>query len=429
MTLDEIYRLFCRYPHVVIDSRSVEKNSIFFALKGANFNGNEFASAALEQGCTYAVVDQEKYACGDRFVLVDDVLTTLQELARLHRQTLGIPIVAITGTNGKTTTKELINIVLSQRFRVNATQGNLNNHIGVPLTLLGMNSSTEIGIVEMGANHIGEIKSLCEIAEPNYGIITNVGIAHMEGFGSFEGVKSTKRELYDYLAYSRGKVFVNIDNTNLMGMLNEQDYLGYGIGDGAFSKGKFLQAEPYMVMELCSPLGKLYVKTQLFGAYNFENAFAAATVGRFFEVDEVKIKRALESYVPKNNRSQLQKTGKNVLFLDAYNANPTSMRAAIDNFAKMTFEKKAVILGDMLELGSNSGEEHRAIISLLREMGIRDAYLVGNNFYNNPDYKEFRYFKDVEELNEFLSDESLAGYHILIKGSRGIYLEKTIELL
>lgn len=429
MNISEIYTLFQKYPIVITDSRKVVPNSIFFALKGDNFNGNKFALNTLENGCRYAIVDEEEYAIDDRFILVDDVLTCLQDLSREHRRALCIPILAITGTNGKTTTKELVNEVLRKKFRTSATQGNFNNHIGVPLTLLAMNSETEFGIVEMGANHSGEIKMLCEIAEPNYGLITNVGKAHLEGFGSFEGVKRTKKELYDYLFANDGEIFVNCENEHLLGMLNKQKKVFYGNSEEAFSKARFLQAEPKLIIELRSAIGKLYIKTQLIGAYNFENVLAAVTLGRYFKIDEIDIKEALESYIPSNNRSQLMKTDKNVLFLDAYNANPTSMIAAIENFASMKMKNKFLILGDMLELGDESQKEHLDLLSLLNKKELSDTLLVGSIFSNLTSIYKFKSFENVDDLLEYLEKLDLRDKYILIKGSRGIKLEKVIEKL
>jgi len=429
MNISEIYTLFQKYPIVITDSRTVAADSIFFALKGENFNGNKFALNTLDNGCRYAIVDEKEYAIDDRFILVEDVLTCLQDLSREHRRTLKIPILAITGTNGKTTTKELANEVLRKKFRTSATQGNFNNHIGVPLTLLAMNSETEFGIVEMGANHCGEIKMLCEIAEPNYGLITNVGKAHLEGFGSFEGVKNTKKELYDYLFANDGEVFVNCENEHLLGMLNKQKKVFYGNSDEAFSKARFLQAEPKLIIELRSAIGKLYIKTQLIGAYNFENILAAVTLGRYFNIDEIEIKEALEAYTPSNNRSQLMKTGKNVLFLDAYNANPTSMSAAIENFAAMKMKNKFLILGDMLELGEESEKEHLDLLDLLNKKELSDTLLVGNVFSNLTSSYKFKAFKTVDNLIVYLEELDLKDKYILIKGSRGIKLEKTIEKL
>lgn len=429
MQNSKLYSLFKQYPIVVTDTRKIVPDSIFFALKGANFNGNKFAESALEKGCKYAVVDEEEFALNDSCILVDDVLTTLQDLAREHRRSLSIPILAITGTNGKTTTKELVNAVLSKKYKTYATQGNLNNHIGVPLTLLSMSEETEFGVVEMGANHSGEIKFLCEIAEPDFGIITNVGKAHLEGFGSFEGVKKTKKELYDYLQ-GRGKVFVNCENDYLMGMLNDQEIYRYGNTEEADSKARFLQAEPYLILELRSPkIGKLYIKTKLIGGYNFENALAAVTVGRYFNIKESDIKGALENYEPSNNRSQLKKTEKNVLFLDAYNANPSSMGVAVNNFADLKMKNKLVILGDMLELGEDSEKEHQQLIDLLQGRTLENVYLVGDIFSKVNTVDQFKTFLTADEVVAMLEEENVTNHYILIKGSRGIQLEKLVEKL
>lgn len=425
-----IYRLFKQYPIVVTDTRKVVLDSLFFALKGDNFNGNKFALSAIEKGCRFAIVDEKEYAIDDRFILVDDVLTCLQELAREHRRELDIPILAITGTNGKTTTKELVCEVLKKKFKTVATAGNLNNHIGVPLTLLSMKEDTEFGIVEMGANHPKEIKFLCEIAEPNFGLITNVGKAHLEGFGSFEGVVKTKKELYDYMYQENGKVFVNTDNKLLIEMLHTQEVVSYGNNEESYSKAKFLQAEPYLVLELRSPkIGKLYIKTKLIGAYNFENALAAVTLGRFFEIDEIEIKNALEEYIPSNNRSQLKQTEKNVLFLDAYNANPTSMKVAVENFANMTRKNKVLILGDMLELGADSEKEHTALLEFIKENQLKEVYLVGDIFCKVNDNNQFKTFAKTVDLIDVLEKTELQNQYILIKGSRGIRLEQVIEKL
>lgn len=429
MNSSKIYSLFKKYPVVITDTRKIVPNSIFFALKGDNFNGNKFALQALEKGCKYAVVDEAEYALDDRFILVSNTLIALQDLGREHRRHLGIPILAITGTNGKTTTKELTNEVLKRKYNTVSTVGNLNNHIGVPLTLLSMNKETEFGIVEMGANHPGEIRLLCEIAEPDFGIITNVGKAHLEGFGSFQGVKQTKKELYDFLAKTNGKVFVNSENSHLKEMLNTQECITYGNSENDFSKAKFLQAEPYLVLELRSSIGKLYVKTKLIGAYNFENALAAVTVGRYFQIEDVEIKSALESYMPNNNRSQLKKTERNVLFLDAYNANPSSMKVAVENFASMSFKNKVVILGDMLELGSDSSKEHIDLLNLLEARGMENVILVGSIFSDLNTCPHFKTFKSTIELIEELKKVNFSNQYILIKGSRGIQLEKIVEQL
>ncbi|RUT73579.1 UDP-N-acetylmuramoyl-tripeptide--D-alanyl-D-alanine ligase [Ancylomarina longa] len=430
MQLSNIYSLFRKFPNIVTDTRKIVPNSIFFALKGENFNGNQFADSAIKQGCEFAIVNEEEYVLNDRFILVENVLTCLQNLAREHRRKLGIPILAITGTNGKTTTKELSNAVLQQKFNTCATQGNLNNHIGVPLTLLSMDEQTEFGIIEMGANHPEEIQNLCAIAEPNYGMITNVGKAHIEGFGSLEGVMKTKKELYDYLYDTNGVVFVNVENKILLEMLNQdQKYIAYGNSEHADSKAKFLQASPYLVLELRSEIGKLYVKTKLVGSYNFENILAAVTVGRYFKIDEVDIKKSLENYTPTNNRSQLLKTDHNVLFLDAYNANPTSMQLAIENFARLSMKNKVLILGDMLELGMEAEKEHQKLLDLLAERNFEQVFLVGKIFSRVNKITSYPTFKDTMEMISTIETFGLKNKNILIKGSRGIRLEKIIEKL
>lgn len=429
MKKSRLYQLFQQYPVVVTDTRNLIPNSIFFALKGEQFNGNHFAQIAIENGCKYAVIDEEEYCKNENFILVNDALRTLQDLAKEHRRNLGIPLLAITGTNGKTTSKELIQAVLSQKFNSFATQGNYNNHIGVPLSLLSMASETEFGIVEMGANHPKEIKALCEIAEPDFGIITNVGKAHLEGFGSFEGVKKTKKELYDYLQ-KKGTVFVNIENQNLQEMLNTQKVFYYGNTQKANTKAKLVTTQPYLVVELMLPkLGNLYIKTKLIGSYNFENVLAAIAVGQYFSVEETKIKKALEAYMPNNNRSQLKKTTNNLLFLDAYNANPSSMKAAIDNFATLQAKHKLMILGDMLELGAEAEKEHVALLKLIEKNDFNKIFLVGEIFSQLTTAKNFKTFHNVSELKAHLKENKITQHSILMKGSRKIGLEQLEQWL
>lgn len=430
MKIEEIYNSFCATKTISTDSRKIEPNSIFFALKGENFNGNKFALKAIEQGAKLAIIDEEEYNTNEKCILVNDVLLCLQELANFHRKTLNIPILAITGTNGKTTTKELIKAVLSTKYNCSATKGNLNNHIGVPLTLLDMTSDTEFGIVEMGANHPKEIEFLCQIAEPNYAIVTNVGKAHLEGFGSFQGVKNTKKELYDYIKAKKGEIFINSGNTHLSEMMETYEKsIYYGACMDDFCKANYIQSSPYMIFELLSKTGKLYVKTKLFGKYNFENALAAACIGKFFDIDIITIKSALEKYQPQNNRSQLRKTEKNILFLDAYNANPSSMELAINNFVEMNIPNKIYILGDMLELGNDSKKEHLKIINFFQEKNISKVFFVGNIFNNLNKDTNFVSTENVDQLRNILIEQNLSGKSILIKGSRGIALEKCIDIL
>jgi UDP-N-acetylmuramoyl-tripeptide--D-alanyl-D-alanine ligase len=429
MDIYKLYSLFLKHPKICTDTRNIVKDSIFFALKGESFNGNKFAEQAINEGCAYAVIDQKEYHKSEKYILVEDTLTTLQELAMYHRQQLNIPIIGITGTNGKTTTKELINIVLSKKYKTHATKGNLNNHIGVPLTILDTPKDTEIAIVEMGANHPGEIALLSKIANPNYGIITNIGRAHLEGFGSFEGILKTKKELYDHIKQSKGYLFINQEDELLINISKEIKRFTYGNNINADSKGKFLQASPFMVMELHSKKGILYVRSKLIGNYNFDNAMAAAAIGRYFKINDLEIKSAIESYIPSNNRSQLMKTDNNIVIVDAYNANPTSMTASINNFFHIKANKKSLILGDMLELGNVSKIEHENIIKLLNENNFNNVYLVGNIFYNTEIKHCFKKFKEVKELVDYLKNNPIKDNTVLIKGSRGIKLEKSIEQL
>lgn len=430
----DLYEIFLEHPEITTDSRNCPAGSIFFALKGENFNANEFAAKALENGCSYAVVDEAKYAVDQRYILVKDVLKCLQELAGQHRQQLGTKIIGITGTNGKTTTKELIASVLKEKYKIHFTQGNLNNHIGVPLTLLKLKPEHQLAIIEMGANHPGEIKQLCEIAQPDFGIITNVGKAHLEGFGSFEGVMKTKAELYDYISANGLGIFINDDNDYLKQMaaksnVNPDKQIAYALKshpDMSMVTAKVLNSDPFLTME-CQTGNTFQIKTHLIGAYNAENVLAAVTIGHFFGMKNVQIVQGLENYEPVNNRSQFIVTAKNKLIVDAYNANPTSMQAAIHNFAAMQVEAKTAILGEMLELGQQSAEEHQTIINLLKEKLFTNVLLVGKAFQGcTSDYVTF---ETVEELVVYLSKNDIENQTILIKGSRGIRLEKIISLL
>lgn len=431
MNLEQLYQHFLNFPAAFTDSRKAAEGGLFFALKGDRFDGNDFAEEALRQGAHLAIVDRVELKTNERCIVVDDVLTTLQQLARHHRRQLTIPILGITGTNGKTTTKELTATVLSKKFRVLATQGNLNNHIGVPLTLLSVTREHQIAIVEMGANHPGEIDALCRIAEPDYGLITNVGKAHLEGFGSFEGVIRTKGELYKHLTSNKHPVFVSADNPHLMGLLSPGDQqLTYGIHNStAQLKGEIAANDLHLTAKVLFPKGWLYIKTQLTGAYNLENVLAAARIGLHFGVDPLDIRDAIEEYHPQNNRSQLQSTAKNQLLLDCYNANPTSMEASVRNFLQIKKSNKILILGDMLELGTSSPAEHQKIVDLLRQDEVLQVVLVGPCFgkTNVPDH--FLKFETVTQLNDYLRQSDPVDQLILIKGSRGIALEKCVEWL
>ncbi len=425
MSIEELYQIFLKYPAVSTDSRHIEPNTLFFALKGDNFNGNSYAPIALESGASYAVIDQEAYNFSDHYILVDDVLTTLQDLARFHRLKLDLPVIAITGTNGKTTTKELITSVLSRKFNVTATKGNLNNHIGVPLTLLGMNNKTEIGVVEMGANHPGEIAALCNIAVPDFGLITNVGKAHLEGFGSFEGVKKTKAELYRFIDYKRGKIFINTTNKHLIEMAESAETIGYKTErEGYGIEGEVVNSSPFLVFKAKFPKGWLYIKTNLAGAYNLENAMAAVCIGNYFGVAPLDICDAIQDYIPSNNRSQFIKTPSNQILMDSYNANPTSMDAALENFRTIDAPLKGVILGDMFELGESAREEHQLIADKLETMeDLSLVLLSGKEFSACRVASRIKVFPDNESLIGYLNSVNPQGYLLLIKGSRGMKLE------
>lgn len=452
MNIIDIYNRFRQCCSVTTDSRAIKGGELFFALKGENFDGNEYALAALEAGAAYAVVnsDSNAAASGDpRVIPVEDTLKTLQELARWHRSMTivnGKPltVIALTGTNGKTTTKELIRSVLSVRYNVTATEGNLNNSIGVPLTLLKINSETQLAVIEMGASHPGDIKELVDIALPNFGLVTNVGKAHLLGFGSFEGVKKTKGELYDYLRRTADKVFLNVDNPHLCQMASERNLhsdpernyslvIPYGLD---FQGCKVLTSDaqhPFLRIEMpCdSRNGNLTVNTNLVGSYNADNVMAAIAVGKHFGVSVDEAVKAIESYVPSNNRSQMTRTERNTLIVDAYNANPSSMDAALNNFATVASDNKVAMLGDMLELGDESFEEHVKVVRKARESGVQGLFFVGEEFskalksLNDP----APCFKTSQELCEHLSANPVDGAVVLVKGSRGTRMEKVIAVL
>lgn len=433
MTVPELHAIFLRHPVVTTDSRMCPRDSIFFALKGERFNGNLFAGEALKAGCAYAVVDEPVDGVEDkRIIRVENVLTTLQNLATYHREKLKIPIIAITGTNGKTTTKELIAIALSREFKVAYTQGNLNNHIGVPLTLLTMNNTHEIGVVEMGANHLGEIKELCEIAKPNYGLVTNVGKAHLEGFGSFENVIRAKCELYEYIRESKGKVFVNKDNPYLVDHSEGMDRILYGKNDPTlFASGNLVDATPFMEFDWNFFDRSYRVKTRLVGEFNFDNAISAVAVCKFFGINADRISAALEEYEPVNHRSQFKRTARNDLIIDTYNANPTSMKASLEFFATIpTTLPKMVVLGEMKELGETTMEEHQRLLDFLVAQPIGKVILVGELFRKFPLIKPYYEVYDrVEELIERLQKEPITRHYILLKGSHSVSLEKAIDYL
>ncbi|MCD8289791.1 MAG: UDP-N-acetylmuramoyl-tripeptide--D-alanyl-D-alanine ligase [Prevotella sp.] len=426
MNIDGIFQLCKTAGAICTDTREIISGSVFIALHGANFDGNLFALSALEKGCSYAVVDanpNELDAGGKfagRMIKVADTLNTYKQVARLHRREFAIPVVAVTGTNGKTTTKELLAAVLGTSYKVLATQGNLNNDVGVPKTLLRLSSEDEIAVIEMGASHPGDIKTLAETAEPACGLITNIGRAHLEGFGGVEGVKATKGELYDYLAENQRFAFLNTADSMLVEMARERHLQTVG-----YVPGEVAECAPYLSVRLAA--GTI-IRTQLIGAYNLPNILAAVTVGRHFGVRENDIAAAIEAYRPQNNRSQLTITSANELIVDAYNANPSSMAAAIDNFARITSRRpKMLILGDMAELGAASGEEHEQIVNLLKTKGLSDVWLVGSEFKNVA--SPYRCFADVDEVKTAISREQPQGKCILIKGSHSARLFELPALL
>lgn len=439
MELSELYKLYQQHPLITTDSRDCPEGSIFFALKGESFDGNRFAKAALEKGCAYAVIDEREFAeeGNRRLILVDNVLTTFKELAREHRRRFDIPVIGITGTNGKTTTKELIAAVLGEKYNVMYTRGNFNNDVGVPKTLFSLRPEHEIAVVEMGASHPGDIKALVDYVEPTCGLITNVGRAHLQGFGSFEGVKRTKGELYDFLESHNGLLFLNESNPDLMEMAAQRNFgriISYGRDEGGNVEGEVIDCSPFLNFRWRQhlhagqmPANAYEVETHLIGAYNLDNMLAAIAVGLHFGVSPAQINHALGHYIPSNNRSQLETTEHNRLIVDAYNANPSSMAAAIDNFKLMKAERKMAILGDMLELGAVSDEEHQKTVDALAAAGIKEVWLVGEEF--GKTHTAFRKFKNVDEVKAAIAAHRPEDYYILIKGSNGIHLSQLPELL
>ena len=429
--IETLYRHFVQSCGVTTDTRRCEPGMMFFALRGDNFDGNSYAAKALEMGCSCVVVDNPQYVVeGDgRILLVEDSLKALQQMARHHRRQLGTPIVGITGTNGKTTTKELVAAVLAKRYHILYTQGNLNNHIGVPLTLLGLTREHEMAIVEMGANHPGDIKELVDIAEPDYGLITNVGLAHLQGFGSLEGVIRTKGEMYDYLRTTpRRTIFLNRDNEYLKGIAHGLETVTYGQTHDADTQGELVACDPYLRFRWRRGRGEWHqVSTQLIGSYNIDNALCAAAVGCHFGVDEVAVSEALAAYTPHNNRSQLTVTPHNSLVVDAYNANPTSMKAALDNFSQMQVPRKMAILGDMKELGEATAQAHQEIVDRLDGCGFDEVWLVGEAFAQTRHTQ--RTFADVEEVKVALQENLPKDFCILIKGSNSMKLASLVTFL
>nr|WP_299341035.1 UDP-N-acetylmuramoyl-tripeptide--D-alanyl-D-alanine ligase [Allomuricauda sp.] len=424
MNLKQLYQLFLKHPSVCTDTRKITSNCLFFALKGPNFNGNKFASGALEKGASYAVIDDEERKTSDRHILVEDVLETLQKLSTLHRNESKATIISLTGSNGKTTTKELIYAVLSKKYRTIATQGNLNNHIGVPLTLLSIKEDTEMAVVEMGANHQKEIAFLSSIAQPDFGYITNFGKAHLEGFGGVEGVIKGKSELYDNLMARDKHIFMNADDPIQLEKLESYTKkIGFSTTNRNYFIIRFLGAKPFVTLSV----GETPINTQLIGDYNFPNCCVAILMGKYFNVEEEEMKQALEAYVSENNRSQVIQKNNFKVVLDAYNANPTSMRAALKNFKNMEPFNPTLILGDMFELGESAAMEHQDIADLAMELGFQNVFLVGENFSGtNSSYLKFKSFDDFKR---YLEKTPLNSNNLLVKGSRGMALERILDLL
>ncbi|MFS4469749.1 UDP-N-acetylmuramoyl-tripeptide--D-alanyl-D-alanine ligase [Maribacter sp. 2210JD10-5] len=425
MEIEALHKIFLQHPNICTDTRKIRKGDLFFALMGDNFNGNEYAIQALQKGASFAVVDEQKHTTSENCILVEDVLTTLQKLANFHRHFCSAKIISLTGSNGKTTTKELINAVLSKKYKTIATKGNLNNHIGVPLTLLTIKKDTEIAIVEMGANHQKEIAFLSSLAEPDFGYITNFGKAHLEGFGGVEGVIKGKSELYEYLLKHGKIVFLNADDP--IQKQKTGHYIkkyGYSQNDSQFYKIEMISANPYVNVKV----EDIVINSQLIGAYNFTNCSAAILMGKYFNVPLNEIKEAITSYVPENNRSQIIKRKGYHVILDAYNANPTSMNAALESFEAMEAKHKILFLGDMFELGDTTAKEHQKIADTCSNLGFEEVILIGENFHGtNTDFIKFGQFK---ELKAYLKEYKLKkDASILIKGSRGMALERVLDLL
>jgi UDP-N-acetylmuramoyl-tripeptide--D-alanyl-D-alanine ligase len=420
-----LYQLYLQHPNVTTDTRNIQPGDIFFALKGPSFNGNTFAAKALEMGAAYAVVDEPEYATNNKTILTDDVLTTLQQLAKHHRQQLNIPVIGITGSNGKTTTKELVHAVLSTSFTTYTTQGNLNNHIGIPLTLLRIKADAEMAVIEMGANHLHEIAAYCTYALPTHGMITNCGKAHLEGFGSIEGVRKGKGELFDHLRATDGIAFVCNDFDYFHDMAKGLPHINwYGTENGGLT-GHALQSEPFLRVEINTGFDfPVTLHTNLVGGYNIYNVLAASIIGKYFGVSSDNIREAIEKYAPSNSRSQLVEKDGNKIILDAYNANPSSMYAAIENFGKLQAENKILFLGGMMELGETSAEEHKVLIDLIEKYAWKEVVLVGGDFANID--HPFRFFATADEAAKWWKEEASNGNYLLVKGSRSMKMEKIV---
>jgi len=425
MEIQELYRIFLQHPSVQTDSRKIQAGDIFFALKGPSFNGNLFAGQAIADGAAYAIVDEYSGPPNDRIIVTEDCLATLQQLAGYHRLQFNIPFIAITGSNGKTTTKELVHEVLSARYITYTTEGNLNNHIGVPLTLLKIKPDAQMAIVEMGANHQREIASYCEYARPTHGLITNAGKAHLEGFGGVEGIRKGKGELFDFLRMHNGTAFIMKDYDYLSDMsrgINE--VITYGTKDAGIT-GEVAGSASLLEVKITGGTDPMLIRTQLVGDYNLPNVLAAVALGKYFDVSPEKIRLALENYAPSNSRSQLVRSGTNNIILDAYNANPSSMKAAIENFASMQGNSKVLMLGGMRELGEESNAEHQALVNLIQQYNWKEVVLVGGDFKNIQ--QPYQYFDNSEQARDWYRQQQFQDTQVLIKGSRGIQMEKVLQ--
>lgn len=436
--IQSLYQHYLNYPTICTDTRKIVNGCLFFALKGDKFDANTFAAEAINQGAAYAIIDDKAYKTHERCILVDDVLTTLQDLARHHRNQLIIPVVGLTGSNGKTTTKELIKAVLSQKYITFATSGNLNNHIGVPLSVLSITPETEIAVIEMGANHQKEIEFLCSIAQPTHGLITNIGMAHLDGFGGFEGVKKGKAELFDYLKQQEGFTFVNRNNPYIMEMsqkagLKQLIYYGTAASNSTETNntvsGQLLKSDPFIQLLWTNESGSFQTEVHLTGTYNFENILAAICIGQFFEVPATDINMGLSQYQPNNNRSQITKTTTNTVICDFYNANPSSMAAALTNMELLSSIHKTVIIGDMFELGEESLDQHQLIIEQAEKMQINTLIFIGKYFYEAKQMNKGHFFITPAEANAYLTAHPIKNSLVLLKGSRGMALEQLLPLL
>ncbi len=424
MTIEQLYKIYKSHPSIQTDTRKLNEGDIFFALKGPNFNGNLFAAKALESGAAYAVIDEDINSTNEKLIKVDDALETLQQLGKYHRQQLNIPFIAITGSNGKTTTKELLHAVLSSHYKTYTTQGNLNNHIGVPITILNVRDDADFAVIEMGANHPKEIASYCKYTLPTHGIITNCGKAHLEGFGNEEGVRKAKGELFDFLRSNNGTAFIYNDYDYLHTMSKGiENIFSYGTTNADVT-GTVKTNDPFLEISISKGLSINTIQTKLVGEYNLPNILCAIAVGKYFKVPEEKIKTAIENYIPSNSRSQMMEIGSNKIILDAYNANPSSMKLAIENFAKLNTDNKILLLGGMMELGNESIKEHEALIELIKKYSWKQVVLVGGDFKIIK--HTFLFFNKSEEAKEWFTQQHFEHSYFLIKGSRSMMMEKII---